>query len=239
MKPTSTAALLLLLSSLAFSHGGRLNSEGCHNDRLAGDYHCHRAEPASPNNKGFAVSRVIDGDTVEVIQNGNRDKVRLKEIDAPEMSQPGGAASKNQLQRLIKGRQVQLRGTERDRYQRVLAEIFVGEKNINKQMVSLGHAWAYTRYQTDPSYTALERSARNARAGLWRDESPVPPWDWRRGKRGTPQQLRESAVCGAKRYCREMDSCEEARHYLSQCGVSSLDGDKDGVPCEKICGSNR
>ena len=42
-------------------------------------------------------------------------------------------------------------------------------------------------------------------------------------------------VCGSKRYCRQMDSCEEARAFLYQCGLSRLDGDKDGVPCEVLC----
>ena len=42
-------------------------------------------------------------------------------------------------------------------------------------------------------------------------------------------------VCGSKRYCRQMNSCEEARAFLSQCGLSRLDGDKDGVPCEVLC----
>ena len=42
-------------------------------------------------------------------------------------------------------------------------------------------------------------------------------------------------VCGSKRYCRQMDSCEEARAFLNQCGLSRLDGDKDGVPCEVLC----
>ncbi|MGY6771861.1 excalibur calcium-binding domain-containing protein [Gallibacterium sp. ZY190522] len=38
-----------------------------------------------------------------------------------------------------------------------------------------------------------------------------------------------------KRYCKEMRSCEEAKFYLNQCGLSRLDRDKDGVPCESIC----
>ena len=42
-------------------------------------------------------------------------------------------------------------------------------------------------------------------------------------------------VCGSKRYCRQMNSCEEARAFLSQCGLNRLDGDKDGVPCEVLC----
>lgn len=46
----------------------------------------------------------------------------------------------------------------------------------------------------------------------------------------------ERFQCGGKRTCGEMNSCAEANHYLDQCGVSRLDGDGDGVPCETICG---
>ncbi|KGQ66578.1 excalibur calcium-binding domain-containing protein [Gallibacterium anatis] len=38
-----------------------------------------------------------------------------------------------------------------------------------------------------------------------------------------------------KRYCKEMRTCEEAKYHLEQCGLSRLDRDKDGVPCESIC----
>ena len=44
-----------------------------------------------------------------------------------------------------------------------------------------------------------------------------------------------SYQCGEKRYCKHMSSCEEAMFHLNQCGRKSLDRDKDGVPCEKIC----
>jgi hypothetical protein len=46
----------------------------------------------------------------------------------------------------------------------------------------------------------------------------------------------EEQTCGYKTTCRQMDSCAEAQHYLNQCGVSRLDRDGDGVPCESICG---
>lgn len=42
--------------------------------------------------------------------------------------------------------------------------------------------------------------------------------------------------CAGKRRCGEMRSCAEARHYLTQCGVRSLDRDRDGIPCESLCG---
>jgi hypothetical protein len=45
--------------------------------------------------------------------------------------------------------------------------------------------------------------------------------------------------CGGKRRCGQMTSCEEARFYLSSCGVRSLDRDGDGVPCESLCGGRK
>jgi len=42
-------------------------------------------------------------------------------------------------------------------------------------------------------------------------------------------------VCGSKTTCGEMVSCSEARYYLSSCGLTRLDRDNDGVPCESIC----
>lgn len=40
----------------------------------------------------------------------------------------------------------------------------------------------------------------------------------------------------SKKYCKQMSSCEEAYHYLKKCGRSNFDKDKDGVPCENVCG---
>ena len=77
------------------------------------------------------------------------------------------------------------------------------------------------------------------------------PWDWRKGTCATastpathapaaptaaPTPAASSGfTCASKRYCREMTSCEEAKFYLTQCGVRSLDGNHDGVPCETLC----
>jgi hypothetical protein len=76
----------------------------------------------------------------------------------------------------------------------------------------------------------------------------MPPWEWRKAQReDEPGQGTTTApvlsgnrppttfVCGAKKICGEMSSCAEAQHYLRQCGVSRLDGDADGIPCEKLC----
>ena len=67
----------------------------------------------------------------------------------------------------------------------------------------------------------------------------VPPWDWRHGKRdpeSKPKSLPDQTFrCSTKRKCSEMVSCVEARFYLKDCGLTRLDGDGDGVPCESLC----
>jgi hypothetical protein len=104
-------------------------------------------------------------------------------------------------------------------------------------MVRSGNAWAYRQYLRDKKFQTLEDEARRAQRGLWSLAAPVPPWEFRHaGKKVKPRERQTAAVanCGAKRYCREMADCEEAIRYL-QCGLTRLDGDGDGIPCEAIC----
>jgi hypothetical protein len=52
------------------------------------------------------------------------------------------------------------------------------------------------------------------------------------GQCDSPSEPKEQFSCSGKKFCAEMSSCAEARYYLTQCGVFSLDGDNDGTPCE-------
>ncbi len=58
--------------------------------------------------------------------------------------------------------------------------MFVGELDVNLEMVRRGLAWHYKRYSTDPALADAEAAARARRAGLWADPAPVPPWSYRR-----------------------------------------------------------
>ncbi len=50
--------------------------------------------------------------------------------------------------------------------------------------------------------------------------------------------LAQSWSCSPRRLCTQISTCEEARWYLTQCSWGyRLDGDSDGIPCEKLCGS--
>ena len=87
-------------------------------------------------------------------------------------------------------------------------------------------------YAHDPSLTALQDQARTQSLGLWADPAPVLPWEYRHGSRSTTSTR---ASCGHKFKCSQMASCRAACHYLNNCGVHTLDRDRDGLPCESIC----
>ncbi len=185
---------------------------------------------------------VTDGDTITVLTSANKHvRIRLVEIDAPESNQPWGQHAKQTLSGLIFGKHVTVTTHGVDQYSRTLGRVFAEGKNINSIMVQSGDAWAYREYLTDYSLISDETLARKDRRGLWSlpENQRMAPWEWRVDSQTTQSSdtsdSAASGQCGAKRYCRQMTSCAEARYYLNQCGVASLDGDHDGVPCEKIC----
>ncbi len=207
--------------------------------------------PAEADILGKVVT-VTDGDTIRVLDADSvQHKIRLAGIDAPEKAQPFGNASRQHLASIVAGKDVRVETTKKDRYGRVLGKVWVQPRdcagcgktiNANLAQIEAGMAWWYRDYARDQSPQDRERydlavnEARKSRRGLWSEPNPIPPWVWRRGQRTpTVGGAVADTECGAKRYCREMTSCEEAKFYLRQCGRASLDGDRDGVPCESIC----
>ena len=111
------------------------------------------------------VTRVSDGDTVWVSTGHGRHKVRLNRIDAPESDQPYGKESAAHLKSLIGGKQVRVEYEKLDQYGRILGIIFLGETDINLQMVKNGCAWHYKHFDKTPAYAEAERAARDAKRG--------------------------------------------------------------------------
>lgn len=130
------------------------------------------------------VIRVSDGDTIWVRDElGLRHKIRLNRIDAPESNQPFGKESTLHLQSLIVGRDVLVKYEATDRYGRILGIVYLGEMDINLQMVRDGYAWHYKHFDATPSYSAAESAAQFAKRGLWATTNPIPPHLWRKGRR--------------------------------------------------------
>lgn len=120
------------------------------------------------------VTRVIDGDTLEVRVEGQkeRQRVRLLRIDTPERRNPGYEAATAALARLVEGKRVLLEGEgqKRDRYGRLLSYVYVDDINVNVQMVEDGWSRFETRYGRGRyaiQFIRAEKTARADERGLW------------------------------------------------------------------------
>ncbi len=134
--------------------------------------------------------KVADGDTVTVLDADNKKhKVRLTGIDAPEKRQAYGNESTESLMNLVFLKNVTVQTSGTDRYKRELGKVLINGLDVNLEQIKRGFAWHYKHYQRDQppedraSYSDAEIEARQRRTGLWRGDSPMPPWKYRSGKR--------------------------------------------------------
>ena len=108
-------------------------------------------------------------------------RVRLAEIDAPEIEQAYGPEAKAALVDMIGGKLVVVSYTRKGRYGRILGTITVGECDINVAMVQAGHAWRYRYARKTGAVAEAELAARREGVGLWAADGVTAPWVWRKG----------------------------------------------------------
>ncbi|ECZ6619093.1 thermonuclease family protein [Salmonella enterica] len=129
------------------------------------------------------VIRVLDGDTIDVLQDKTPVRIRLANIDAPEKKQAYGRWSANQLKGLVAAQPVTVTYTQTDRYGRIIGRVYTTNgTEASRFMVQSGAAWVYERYNADRALPELQREAKMHKRGLWADNQPVPPWEWRHKK---------------------------------------------------------
>ena len=129
------------------------------------------------------VIRVSDGDTIVMVSKKTKKiKIRLAEIDTPEISQPHGLIAQQVLNKLVLFKTVRVEYKTKDRYQRIIGKIYLNNQDVCAEMVRNGHAWVYRQYSDDVYLLLLEYWARFNQIGLWAlpPESRIPPWEWRR-----------------------------------------------------------
>ena len=131
------------------------------------------------------VIQVADGDTVVVHTGmGKTERVRLYGVDAPESAQRGGAEATAFASSLLLFASVSLSEMDRDQYGRSVALVRLDDgRLVNEEMVREGHAWVYRAYCREAfcaKWLALEHQAKKQGRGLWRQDKPTPPWQWRR-----------------------------------------------------------
>jgi len=197
------------------------------------------AENLKDNNFGNVtiseVTSISDGDTFsaniagwpEIIS--RRIRIRINGIDTPEYRGKCPAEKKKAkfakqfaVEKLRKAKKIELRNMKRGKYFRIVADVWVDNKNLAEALLKAGHAVKYdgstktNDWCNKPYSTVLEPSKTSLKTVKFSD-------------------YKFSCV---KKSCKNMSSCEEAYYQLKTCGYGRLDRDKDGVPCENICFSD-
>lgn len=200
------------------------------------------------------VVSVTDGDTITVLHFGHQEKIRLYGIDCPEKAQDYGQQAKAITGALIAGRNVDVETKTVDRYGRTVGLVTVDGQSLNELIIQNGYAWVYRQYCKEhfcSDWMRLEEKARQQKKGLWAGSNIIPPWEWRHQPKESKKEVDETPTiligdeqregsggggsyrCDGRIYCSQMTSCEEATWFLKNCPGTKMDGDNDGVPCEK------
>jgi endonuclease YncB( thermonuclease family) len=156
----------------------------------------------APSPRGAPIEGVAldvqDGDSfVFRGDDGVRRRIRVSGIDAPENHQPFADTSRRALGAMLRGRRLRIEPVKHDVFDRMVARVLALDpsraddtgRDVGLALVEAGLAWHFVRYKADQShgdrlrYTRAERAARDARTGLWRDDAPEAPWDFRRRMR--------------------------------------------------------
>ena len=133
---------------------------------------------------------IYDGDTLSVETKDRKIySLRLQGIDAPEDKQNYGKKSRKALAALIEGKDVKVIIHKKDLYDRYVASVYLNGEDVALTQIETGMAWHFKRYGSEQQseerkkYAQAELKARADKVGLWKDDDPTPPWDYREGKK--------------------------------------------------------
>jgi len=149
---------------------------------------------ASAKTLSGKVLKVFDGDTFLIRVKGQEEHVRLREIDAPEIThqrkigqEPWGRRAKDFATSLVRGKTVRLEieeKDERDKYHRLLAYVFLDHKLLNREMIISGNAFFYPGHFRGKHATELQEAEEMANG------KGVGVFHKRNGLKERPQEFR-------------------------------------------------
>ncbi|PIU03405.1 hypothetical protein COT44_03100 [Candidatus Shapirobacteria bacterium CG08_land_8_20_14_0_20_39_18] len=198
------------------------------------------------------VTRVIDGDTIDVLFNGKTERIRFIGINTPETVDPRkpvecfGKEAYRVTNENLMGQMVLLESdssqTNRDKYNRLLRYVWKdnGTVDFGKVLIATGYAYEYTYdvpYKYQKEYKQAQKEAEEGKKGLWADDAcptSTPTTSISTGAGNAPAQLGNSGsyTCDCGKSCTEISSCAEAQYLLNVCGCKQRDADKDGIACD-------
>ena len=215
-----------------------------------------------PTNDLYKVTRVIDGDTIEI---STGEKVRLICIDTPELGEKGYSDATNYLKGLILNKEVELVKdiSETDRYDRLLRYIYLNDVFVNERIVYYGYGKSYPYYPDTSKCPEIQNAELHAKQNdlrVW-EEKKMESNEQNTGQvkedveetnftitivsssnliSSSSPSPSSSSSCGGNIYnCGDFSTCSEVMEVFNSCSydVNELDGDNDGTPCESLCGS--
>src|SRR5881409_1036961 len=125
---------------------------------------------------------IEDGDTLTVLRNKARFILNVAGVDAPELDQPYGQAAKRLVAALAMDQVVTVRVFVTGLQGRLTGEVWLKDRrNLANELVKAGLAWVKRGALVAVDLNQIEIDAKEVQRGLWRDEEPVPPWEWRNG----------------------------------------------------------
>ena len=141
-------------------------------------------EPTDARYEAYVVG-ITDGDTITVLVNQHEQvKIRLYGIDCPEKKQAFGTKARQFLADLLFNRTVSVQPIQRDRYGRLVAKVYVDNRDVGLTMIKYGYAWWYQQYaKKSTDYKQAQAKAKRQQLGLWADANPVAPWMFRKHKK--------------------------------------------------------
>lgn len=128
---------------------------------------------------------VSDGDSLLLeLPEGNRVRVRLYGIDAPEKDQDFALPARKKLTRLVYDKLIRVEVQDMDKYGRYVGKVYAGARYVNRFMLKEGLAWLYRHYAAgDELLAEAESRARAAGRGIWASSAPLRPRNFRSERR--------------------------------------------------------
>lgn len=196
----------------------------------------------TPEQEFAKVTFIIDGDTVE-LESGER--VRLIGIDSPERNEDYYYESRQKLLELVFDKTVRMEKdvTDKDKYDRLLRYIYIGDTFINMEMVKSGYAVSYPFYPDNmykDEFSSAQKEAVLAKRGMWEPEEEIHEKSLEEIFEQTTAPKSPSYICSYNAYnCGDFLTHREAQNTYDLCGgvsndVHKLDRDADGVACESL-----
>lgn len=175
------------------------------------------------------VMDVADGENISVLSQGHLVKVQLIAVTAPEKNQSYAGIARQHLADLILNKYVVVRYSAlRDGY--IVGQVLLESMDVGAQMLRDGVGWYNKSDETllgeleRQIYQGSQEAARNERRGLWQEDSPVSPWDYRKAQLShLPQPARPAQVPTYNTIREHLPRQTSSERRGTQAGLSSED----------------